>query len=180
MSGVLRSLFLLNSPSRYGRAGFVLPTTVLLLLVMTLTVGALSFRTASRTQSAFLTREQQVIDNVAAPAVDRARAKLEYLFGQDTRMPGTNTPASDVLVTLMLNITRSDLGITGLGTDPYTLPDETRVDINNDGKVDNAWSFSFDLDGDGTVDSSEIIAYSVLMDDAVDENDLDNNPERRH
>ena len=44
-------------------------------------------------------------------------------------MPGTSTPASDVLATLMLNIdnnasTGGNLGITALGTDPYTLPDE--------------------------------------------------------
>ncbi|MGB3767831.1 MAG: hypothetical protein WA947_14840, partial [Phormidesmis sp.] len=74
MSGLLRSLFLINKPTRAGESGFVLPTTVLLLLVMTLTVGALSFRTVSRTQSVFLAREQKTIDNVAAPAVDRAKA----------------------------------------------------------------------------------------------------------
>jgi hypothetical protein len=189
MSGVLRSLFLFNSPSRYGRAGFVLPTTVLLLLVMTLTVGALSFRTASRTQSAFLIREQQVIDNVAAPAVDRAKTKLEYLFNQDTRMPGTNTPASDILATLMLNTTRSDLSITKLGTDPYTLPDEIRININGDTlhynnanpsnpeeKLDNAWSFPFDINGNGTLESGEIVAYSIIMDDAVDQREIDGIP----
>ena len=77
MSSALRSLFLLNRSTRYSRAGFVLPTTVLLLLVMTLTVGALTFRSVSRTQSAILDREQQLIENMAAPAADRGKAKLE-------------------------------------------------------------------------------------------------------
>jgi hypothetical protein len=178
MSGFLRSLFLINKPARAGQAGFVLPTTVLLLLVMTLTVGALSFRAVSRTQSTFLAREQKMIDNVAAPAADRAKSKLEYLFGKDTRMPGTNTPSSDVLVTLMLNVDSTGaggLGITRLGTDPYTLPDEARIDINNDGTLDNAWSFPYDLNGDGNINGSEIIAYSLLMDDSVDPAAVDGN-----
>ncbi|MEO1621057.1 MAG: hypothetical protein AAFU53_08485, partial [Cyanobacteria bacterium J06632_3] len=168
-----------TSPRRYSRAGFVLPTTVLLILVLTLTVGAISFRTASRTQSAFLAREQHVIDNIAAPAIDRGKAKLEYLFQQDTRIPGTNTPSSDVLATLMLNVDSlgtGSLGITALGTDPYTLPDEQRIDVNNDGTLDNSWSFSFDLNGDGTVNPEEIIAYSILMDDSVDPADVDGDP----
>jgi len=145
---------------------------------MTLTVGALTFRSASRTQSASLSREQQVIDNVAAPAVDRAKAKLEYLFGRDTRMPGTSTPSSDILSTLMLNIT--SVGADGLGItkvpsiDPYTLPDEVRLDINGDDKVDNAWSFAFDIDGDGKTSGDEIVAYSILMDDSVDPAAVDN------
>ncbi|MEO1387333.1 MAG: hormogonium polysaccharide biosynthesis protein HpsA [Cyanobacteria bacterium J06634_6] len=170
MSGLLRSLFFINRSPHYNRAGFVLPTTVLLLLVMTLTVGALSFRTASRTQSVFLAREQQVIDNIAAPAIDRAKAKLEYLFSQDVRMPGSGAPSSDVLALLVRNETDESLGISKFGTDtdpfdPYTLPDEERLDINGDDKLDNAWSFSLKSDGSET---PRTIVYSLLTDDAVD------------
>ena len=163
MSGVLRSLFFINKPVRHSRAGFVLPTTVLLLLVMTLTVGALSFRTASRTKATYLAREKQVIDNIAAPAVDRAKAKLEYLFTRDVRMPGSGAPSSDVLALLMRDETDSTLGITKTEKDPYKLPDETRLDINRDGKLDNAWSFTM-----GTGDNARVVAYSLLMDDAID------------
>ncbi|MGB3671025.1 MAG: hypothetical protein WA984_12985, partial [Phormidesmis sp.] len=79
MSGLLRSLFFVSRPTRLSKAGFVLPTTALLLLVLTLTVGALSFRTFSRSTSVMALREQQVIDSAAAPAIDRAKSKLEYL-----------------------------------------------------------------------------------------------------
>ncbi|MBE9059394.1 hormogonium polysaccharide biosynthesis protein HpsA [cf. Phormidesmis sp. LEGE 11477] len=168
MSGLLKSLFFVNKSARYSKAGFVLPTTVLLLLVTTLTVGALSFRTASRTQTAYLAREQQVIDNIAAPAADRAKAKLEYLFDRDTRFPSSATPSSDLLAALMANVTSTPLGVTKFAKDPYTLPKETRIDINGDGTVDNAWKFSFDLNGDGSEDENEIVAYSVLMDDSSD------------
>ncbi|MEO0767918.1 MAG: hormogonium polysaccharide biosynthesis protein HpsA [Cyanobacteria bacterium J06649_4] len=168
MSGLLRSLFFVHGSSRYGRAGFVLPTTVLLLLVVTLTAGALSFRAASRTQSTSMGRDQQIIENVAAPAADRAKAKLEYLFSRDVRFPGNNTPASDVLATLLLNQSSLELGITALPVNPYTLPDEIRLDINDDGTLDNAWSFPFDVNANGQIDDEESIVYSVLMDDSVD------------
>ncbi len=163
MSGFLRSLFLINKPARAGQAGFVLPTTVLLLLVLTLTVGALSFRTFSRSSSVIALREQQVIDSAAAPAVDRAKAKLEYLFSEDTRFPG-GIPSSDVLISMMLNNgTNSIPQITA--NDPYTFPGETRVDINGGGN-DNAWSFPIDVDGNGTIESGELVVYSLLMDDS--------------
>ncbi|MCU0565146.1 MAG: hypothetical protein MUF49_00930 [Oculatellaceae cyanobacterium Prado106] len=39
MSWLLRNLLRIGKPPRFGEAGFVLPTVVLLLLVVTLTVG---------------------------------------------------------------------------------------------------------------------------------------------
>ncbi|MDA0266980.1 MAG: hormogonium polysaccharide biosynthesis protein HpsA, partial [Cyanobacteria bacterium] len=54
------------------------------------------------------------------------------------------------------------------GRDIYTLPGETRLDINGDGTVDNAWYFTSDLNNDGTVGTDEVIAYSILMDDSAD------------
>ncbi|MFK8185030.1 MAG: hormogonium polysaccharide biosynthesis protein HpsA [Phormidesmis sp.] len=162
MSGLLRSLFFINKPARHSRAGFVLPATALLLLVMTLTVGALSFRTFSRSSNVAALRAQQTVDAAAAPAIDRAKSKLEYLFSRDTRFPG-GIPSSDVIVSMMLND-----GTNGIpqitANDPYTFPDENRVDINGSGD-DNAWVFSADVDGDGNVDADEIVVYSVLMDD---------------
>ena len=161
MSSLLRSLFFIHKPVRYKTEGFVLPTTALLLLVLTLTVGTLSFRTFSRSTSVIAQREQQVIDNAAAPTIDRAKAKLEYLFSKDERFPG-GVPSSDVIASLMLN--DGSNGISKNTSNPYTFPDETRVDINGGG-VDNAWSFQTDVNGDGNVDADEIVVYSVLMDD---------------
>ncbi len=164
MSGLLRSLFLMRKPARAGQAGFVLPTTVLLLLMLSLTVGTLSFRTFSRSGSVIAQREQQVIDSAAAPAIDRAKAKLEYLFSKDERFPG-GIPSSDVIASMMLNDNNNGIP-TNTVNDPYTFPGETRVDINGGGN-DNAWSFKTDIDGDGTIQPDEIIVYSILMDDAA-------------
>jgi hypothetical protein len=164
MSGFLRSLFLLNKPARAGQSGFVLPTTVLLLLVLTLTVGALSFRTFSRSSNVIALREEQVVDSAAAPAVDRAKAKLEYLFTRDSRFPG-GIPSSDVLASMMLN--DGNNGIPAItANDPYVFPGETRVSINGDSTNDNAWSFPTDVDGNGSVEAGEVVVYSILMDDA--------------
>lgn len=162
MSGLLRSLFIIHKPARSGQAGFVLPTTVLLLLVLTLTVGAMGFRTFSRSSSVIAQREQQVIDSAAAPVIDRAKAKLEYLFSRDTRFPG-GVPASDVIASMMLN---GGNGIPTLANDPYQFPGETRLDLDGDKILDNAWVFETDVDGNGTTDPDEVVVYSILMDDA--------------
>jgi hypothetical protein len=176
MASLLRGLFHFSRSPRSGNAGFVLPTVVLLLLVLSLTVAGLSFRAANRAQSAFAQREQKVITNAASPGIERAKGKLEYLFTQDTRFPSNSTPASDLIYALMLNVNNAALGVTALDVapadpnvnDPYTLPGETRIDVNGDGVVDNAWRFPYDLDASGAIDANEYIAYSVLMDDAFD------------
>lgn len=170
VSGLLQLVLLANRPARLARSGFVLPTTVLLVIMVVLTATALTYRSFTRSDMAISQREQQVISNAATPAVDRAKAKIEFLFQTDNRFP-SGVPASDILADLML-ITNTYAGYTGRVTrlpganDPYTLPDETRVDINGDGELDNAWSFNIDLNGDGTVSANEIVVYSILVDEA--------------
>ncbi|MBD2029895.1 hypothetical protein H6F55_07880 [Phormidium sp. FACHB-322] len=143
---------------------------MLLVLMVVLTATALTYRSFTRSDMAISQREQQVISNAATPAVDRAKAKIEFLFQTDNRFP-SGVPASDILADLML-ITNTYAGYTGRVTrlpganDPYTLPDETRVDINGDGELDNAWSFTIDLNGDGAVAANELVVYSILVDDA--------------
>lgn len=147
----------------------MLPTTVLLVLMVVLTATALTYRSFTRSDMAISQREQQVISNAATPAVDRAKAKIEFLFQTDNRFP-SGVPASDILADLML-VTSTYPGYTGRvaalpgANDPYTLPDETRVDINGDTILDNAWSFNTDINGDGVVGSNEIVVYSILVDD---------------
>lgn len=156
MSGLLRSLFLLHQPSRTSRAGFVLPTTVLLLLMVTLTVGAMSYRTFSRTTQTIAYRDQQVVDSLAAPAVDRAKAKIEYLFTQDSSVADKRPPSSEDLILAMAAHTDDT-------DDPYTITGpvadggETRIDIDGDSSKDPAWSFQ-------APDGTQII-YSIILDD---------------
>jgi hypothetical protein len=155
-----------------AKAGFVLPTTILLLLVVLLTVGSIGYRTYTRTVQTIGERQQRVVYNSATPTIDRAKAKLEYLFDprRDPRFP-SGIPSETWLLGMMLNtgaavpgttvtVPRHPSSLSNPTFDPYTLPGETRIDIDGDGVVDNAWRYPTDTDGDGTNDAT--VAYSIL------------------
>ena len=143
--------------SNFSQTGFVLPTTVMVLLVATLVVGALLVRSFSRTSQVISEREQKVIYNTATPAIDRAKAKIEYLFKKDDRLP-SGVPSDAVLLSMMLNDGLN--GIPEKATDKYTFTDETRLNVGGTTDTDNAWAFQVDKDGDGTLETT--IAYSIL------------------
>ncbi|MBO9998818.1 MAG: hormogonium polysaccharide biosynthesis protein HpsA [Cyanobacteria bacterium SID2] len=152
--------------SRYRRrrtslktSGFVLPTAIMLLLVMSLVVGAILLRTVTRTEQAILQRREKVIYNAATPAIDRAKAKLEYMFTQDERIP-QGIPGEDLLTRIMLNQVENPDGSTP--PDLYTFPDETRVTLN--GQSANAWTFDAEDDNDGNGVPDLRIAYSIVWD----------------
>ncbi|WNC51716.1 MULTISPECIES: hormogonium polysaccharide biosynthesis protein HpsA [unclassified Thermosynechococcus] len=134
---------------QFGRRGFVLPTAVIVLVVLTLTVAALMIRTLNRTAEVGGQRQTIQVLNATAPAIDRARAKLEYFFSQDPLRPN-GVPGEETIEQIIGN----RLG-TPRNPDPYTMADEQRIDINGDGQVDNAWVFQ--------PTSDSIVAYSILM-----------------
>lgn len=156
VTGLLQLVLLANRPARLARSGFVLPTTVLLVVMVVLTATALTYRSFTRSDMAISQREQQVIANAATPALDRAKAKIEFVFNKDTRLP-SGLPTSDFLASMMLT-EPYETGVVALPGDPFTLPDETRLDINRDNVLDNAWSFVSSANG-------ETIVYSILADD---------------
>lgn len=181
---LLRLAFMMNRRSRLSATGFVLPTVVLLILVVTLTTGALVFRAFNSSTNTIANNQNRVIQNAATPAIDRARAKLEYLFdaSKDSRLP-SGVPSEQYLTSMMLNDDSTVKGATApkllkggsdpVLNDPYTLPgksaafNESRIDINGDGKNDNAWSYKADTDGDGTEDAT--VAYSIIFSTPLDE-----------
>ncbi|MEL6224034.1 MAG: hormogonium polysaccharide biosynthesis protein HpsA [Cyanobacteria bacterium J06627_8] len=187
---LLRSILLVNRQPKAVQ-GFVLPTTVLLLLLISLTVGAITLRTYDRTNQAVGERQQRVIYNAATPAIDRAKAKLEFLFNRerDSRFP-SGIPSQATLNGMLINdgVARNGVLIsqlliendTGNLVDPYTFPDEEataagftntidvdgngqadRLDLDEDGLPDNAWAFRADTNGDGIDDAT--VAYSILL-----------------
>lgn len=184
MKGVFRSLWWFSGRRRASgtQAGFVFPTTLLLLLMVTLTATALTYRTFSRSNQAITQRQQQVVYNAATPAIDRAKSKLEFMFRNDNRFPA-GVPPSDQLTNLMLPgnaqipnasvLSLANLGYDGDAVssgaaDPYTLPGEERLQltIQKDGSptdtVANAWLFrTEDIDGDG---DGEYVIYSIVSD----------------
>jgi hypothetical protein len=176
VNGLLRSVLPFQRRGSLSTSGFILPTTVLLILIVVLTVGALTFRAFTRNTQVIGQAEQKVIYNAATPAIDRARSKLEFMFdGQkDTRLPG-GVPSQSVLESMLLNsgvdrdgapyqrLTFKDAK-TNATVDPYTLPDEQRLDLNGDGRTDNAWWFRTDTNSDGRVDERDsTIVYSIVL-----------------
>jgi hypothetical protein len=163
---LLRWAFVAQRRGQSPIAGFVLPTTVLLLLVLTLTVGAMTLRAFDRNTQVIANAQERVIYNTATPAIDRARSKLEFLFGGgDSRYPG-GVPGEDTLLALLTN-NPNGLPAPDGSPDAYTLPDERRLDIgsnaapNPDGQLDNAWQFRADSDGDGNADAT--VVYSIIF-----------------
>lgn len=135
---------------RPTQAGFVLPTTILLLLMLSLVLSILVFRTGNRNLEVIGNRQQRQIYNAATPALNRANAKIEFLFTKETLPP---LPSDNDLVR-------------ALQTSSYDLEDETRLDLDgNPSTIDPAWQFSFNVDGDSStgVDGKEVtVAYSIL------------------
>jgi hypothetical protein len=170
---LLRTALLPNR--RRATAGFVLPTTVLLVLVVTLTSGALSYRAFNNSSRVIGNVQSKAIYNAATPAVDRARSKIDYLFGKDPRLPG-GVPAEEFMISMMLNAGSGQL-INGVFAptlnvnlpgskpgQPYDLQDETRVDLNGDGINDNAWVYTDPSTRDNTDPSKgDKVIYSINL-----------------
>ena len=145
-----------------NQAGFVIPTTMMVLLLLSLILSSMFIRTTARTEQIIGERDSQAVYNSATPAIERAKSKLEYLFKRDPRF-SSGIPSELQLQSMMLNdgvYVEQELDSNGVATDLYTLPGEERLDLNGDGMLDNAWSFERDADGDG---EKETIAYSILM-----------------
>lgn len=166
---LLRSAFVANRRGSSPMAGFVLPTAVLLLLVLTLTVGAMTLRAFDRNTQVITSAQEKVVYNAATPAIDRARSKLEFLFdpSKDARYPG-GTPFESYLVGMLANdgatngVARFTIDDgSGNQIDPYNLPDETRVSLGGANSGDTAWRYRADTNGDGTQDATVI--YSVIF-----------------
>lgn len=137
----------LVSSDRQRQAGFVLPTTALLIIVMLLVVSALIFRSYQRSTDAINQYASVRVENAATPAIERAKAKLELVF-------------KDRAVT---DIAEGSLEASLL--DPaFNFGDETRLQtlpgIQGNAKP-IAWTFETDTDGDGANDA--VTAYAIVM-----------------
>ena len=86
MRSLLRGWMRINRQDRYGRAGFVLPTVVMVLLVVVLLSITIMLRSMDRAKMAQYRRVNEQVLQAATPALDRAKAKIQYLLsGKETR-----------------------------------------------------------------------------------------------
>ncbi|NEP01973.1 MAG: hypothetical protein F6K58_25620 [Symploca sp. SIO2E9] len=147
MKWLLRSLLVLGRRRSFARAGFVLPTVTMVTLVVVLLTTAILIRSFDRAKNASNFRVNRAVLAAATPAIDRARAKLKFLFEDDPTLPRA-TPSDEALENALIN-------------DRYNFGDETRLlleydfdtDNEDDKKLDSAWRFPVDTDNNGKFDS---------------------------
>ncbi len=159
LRSLLRVWVKINRQGRYSRAGFVLPTVTMVLLVVVLLTITIMLRSMDRAKMAQYRRVDEQVLQAATPALDRARAKIQYLLsGNDKSLP-RETPSDDELSRALNDIS-------------YNLGDEERLqiqyDLNNNSKIDGittdqkleqqeaiqtAWRFPVDTNNDGKFDS---------------------------
>ncbi|MBD2389458.1 hormogonium polysaccharide biosynthesis protein HpsA [Aphanizomenon flos-aquae NRERC-008] len=151
---LLRTVFVTRKHQQAGNAGFVLPTVTMVSVVVVLLTTAIMFRSFDRAKNASNVRVNQMVMNSAAPAIDRAKAKLNKLFKDQrlSRATPTETEIDNVLVTYK---------------DEYTFGDEKNLIVNcydpssglnqgicsSDKELKTAWEFPIDTDNNGRFDS---------------------------
>jgi hypothetical protein len=157
--------------ARLPVAGFVLPTVTMVLLVVILLTVAITLRSFDRGNIARNVRVNQQVLAAATPALDRAKAKIEYLLREDPQRP-TATPSDAEMYRRMSSydsnndfytfageerlVLRADLDGSGisLGDDPkgslFSAPGVENEAINT------AWRYAVDTNNNGRVDTFSI------------------------
>lgn len=176
---LLRTVFSSQKQQQSPNSGFVLPTVAMVSIVVVLLTTAIMFRSFDRAKIASNVRVNQIAMNAAAPAIDRARAKLKKLF-TDPRLPiatPTEKGLDGVLVAnipeytfgdeqaLTINCIDPALGSSGL---------KKGVCIDADNKVSEdlktAWQFPVDTDNNGKFDSYTLYGIYYKNPDLNDDN----------
>jgi len=149
-------------------SGFVLPTVTMVLLVVALLTTAMVLRSFDRSKNAANFRVNEATLNAAAPALDRARAKIDELFNDPTLPRGT--PTDDALIRSMtstperyrfgdetqLKLVYDVDGEEGIGEED---PNQNRVEEQE--TVTTAWKFPVDTDNNGKFDTFTL--YGILF-----------------
>ncbi len=161
---LLRNLLVTSRRARLSKSGFVLPTVIMVSVVVILLTTAILLRSFDRAKNASNVRVNQVVLNAAAPAIDRARAKIDALF-DDPTLPRLTPSDSDLYNAIKIN-------------PQYTFGDETRLKLaqefnnqlgiqdntpalENDETLTTAWKFPVDTDNNGKYDS--YILYGIYF-----------------
>ncbi|MEG5016325.1 MULTISPECIES: hormogonium polysaccharide biosynthesis protein HpsA [unclassified Microcoleus] len=177
MRAMLQTLMAMGRRARLPVAGFVLPTVTMVLLVVILLTVAITLRSFDRANTARNVRVNQQVLAAATPALDRAKAKINFMLWEDPQRP-TGTPSDRELYLRMANAD-------GAATDLYNFGDEERLilkadldgggvnpasDANKPPILDNgtenelintAWRYPVDTNGDGKFDTFTI--YGIFF-----------------
>lgn len=176
MRAMLQALMAMSRRAKLPVAGFVLPTVTMVLLVVILLTVAITLRSFDRANTARNVRVNQQVLAAATPAIDRAKAKIQFMLWEDPQKP-TGTPSDRELYLRMANAD-------GAATDFYSFGDEERLvlkaDLDGNGSavgdanqppiladdkenesINTAWRYPVDTNGDGTYDTFTI--YGIFF-----------------
>lgn len=171
MRAMLRSLMAMGRRAKLPMAGFVLPTVTMVLLVVILLTVAITLRSFDRANTARNVRVNQQVLAAATPALDRAKAKIQFLLYEDPQKP-TATPSDENLYSRLANVTggtdlytfgreerlilRSDLSVPTNGINPDNPRNPIIIDpttnLENEA-INTAWRYPVDTDNDGIFDT---------------------------
>src|SRR5919199_433684 len=170
MRAMLRSLMAMGRRARLPVAGFVLPTVTMVLLVVILLTVAITLRSFDRGNMARNVRVNQQVLAAATPALDRAKAKIEYMLREDPQRP-TATPSDAEMYRIMSSYDNNNDFYTFAGEERLVL----RADLDDSGSanpaddpkgslfnatgtaeneaLNTAWRYPVDTDNDGNFDT---------------------------
>ncbi len=163
--------------------GFVLPIAILIVLVLSLVTVGLLTRSTQRSVQTQVERAGQTVSRQLNTAIDRARAKIDFLI-RDPRLPNS-APTDAQLSSALIN---DGVLIPENADNPYILPDENQFVITTNIQVEDppdsgnfidvpvrapAWWFLVDTDNNGTNDSATV--YTILSTRRAAGNDFEDN-----
>ncbi|MBP5975514.1 hypothetical protein HW132_22955 [Brasilonema sp. CT11] len=119
----------------------MLPTVAMVALVVVLITTAILFRSFERAKNASNVRVNEAVLNAANPAIERAKAKIEQLFG-DSRLE--SSIPSDFSLEQVINNNLNE----------FTFGDETQLKlVQGDETLQTVWKYPVDTDNNGKFDS---------------------------
>jgi hypothetical protein len=163
MRAMLRSLMAMGRRARLPVAGFVLPTVTMVLLVVILLTVAITLRSFDRANTARNVRVNQQVLAAATPALDRAKAKIQFMLYEDPQRP-TATPSDNEMYRMMSAAGSTDIYTFG-GEERLTLKydldgnntiapfDPAKPNAEKDEQINTAWKYAVDTDNNGQVDT---------------------------
>jgi hypothetical protein len=163
MRAMLRSLMAMGRRARLPVAGFVLPTVTMVLLVVILLTVAITLRSFDRSNIARNVRVNQQVLAAATPALDRAKAKIQFMLYEDPQRP-TATPSDNEMYRMMSGAGATDIYTFGgekrltlkydlNGENGIELVNPNQPDAEKDEEIKTAWRYAVDTDNNGKFDT---------------------------
>lgn len=154
---LLQTFLVTKRKPKSANAGFVLPTVAMVSLVVVLLTIAILFRSFERSKNASNVRVNEATLNAAAPAIERAGAKIKQLF-QDPRLP-RSTP-SDLSLSQVIDTNISEFTFGDETPLKLKITNELKTDLQinstlqaDDTEANTAWKYPVDTDNNGKFDS---------------------------